>query len=85
VDSWVSRTIPRQELAPTLAAGLSINHVSSLAMPLLNGLLLPLIQYEGVYLLTAGLTLVTVPFALMMKRHCPEERELPVVAPAVGG
>ncbi len=85
VDSWVSRTIPRQELAPTLAAGLSINHVSSLAMPLLNGLLLPLIQYEGVYLLTAGLTLATVPFALMMKRHRPAECELPVVAPAVGG
>lgn len=85
VDSWVSRTIPRQELAPTLAAGLSFNHISSLAMPLLNGLLLPLIQYEGVYLLTAGLTLATVPFALMMNRRGAEEPERVVAAPAVGG
>jgi len=85
VDSWLSRISPREELAPTLAAGLSFNHISSLAMPLLNGLLLPLIQYEGVYLLTAGLTLATVPFALMMDRHGAEEPERVVAAPAVGG
>jgi len=44
-----------------------------------------LIQYEGVYLLTAGLTLATVPFALMMNRRGVEEPERAVAAPAVGG
>jgi predicted MFS family arabinose efflux permease len=70
VDSWVSRLAPREELAPTLAAGISINHVSSVGMPLLAGLLLPLIQYEGIFLMTAALTVAS---AVVL--HVPAARE----------
>jgi len=70
VDSWVSRLAPREELAPTLAAGISINHVSSVGMPLLAGLLLPLIQYEGIFLMTGALTLAS---AVVL--HIPAARE----------
>lgn len=86
LDSWVSRLAPREELAPTLAAGLSINHVSSVAMPLIAGLLLPLIRYEGIFWMTAGLTLISVPFTLLMRRHQQSGvAEVPVAARVAEG
>ncbi len=86
LNSWLSRLVPREELAPTLATGLSLNHISSVAMPLVAGLLLPLIRYEGIFLLTAGVTLISVPFTLLMRPHQqPEVAEVPVATRVAGG
>ena len=67
LDTYVYRIAPEEELTPTLSAGISINHVTSVAMPLIAGALLPLIGYSGIFWGTAGLILLSVPFALAMK------------------
>ena len=67
LDTYVYRSAPAEELTPTLSAGISINHVTSVAMPLVAGALLPLIGYEGIFLGTAGLILLSVPFALGLR------------------
>ena len=67
LSTYVYRTAPPEELTPTLSAGISINHVTSVAMPLLAGALLPAIGYEGIFAGTAGLILLSIPFALTMR------------------
>ncbi|MBN1248145.1 MAG: MFS transporter, partial [Anaerolineae bacterium] len=67
LDTYVYRFAPPAELTPTLSAGISINHVTSVAMPLVAGALLPVIGYPGIFLGTAGLILLSIPFALSME------------------
>jgi len=67
LNTYVYRSAPAEELTPTLSAGISINHVTSVAMPLVAGALLPLIGYGGIFLGTAGLILLSVPFALGLR------------------
>jgi len=70
---YVHQITPPQELTPTLTAGVSVNHVSSVAMPLLFGVLIPIIGYSGVYLGSAALIALSVGFALAMRPPKPEE------------
>lgn len=67
LNTYVYRMAPAEELTPTLSAGISINHVTSVAMPLVAGALLPLIDYEGVFVGTAGLILLSIPFSMALK------------------
>jgi len=67
LDTYVYRIAPPEELTPTLSAGISINHVTSVAMPLVAGALLPVIGYTGIFWGTAGLILFSIPFALAME------------------
>jgi MFS family permease len=67
LSTYVYRIAPQEELTPTLSAGVSINHVTSVGMPLVAGALLPTIGYEGIFLGAAGLILLSIPFAIAMK------------------
>ena len=71
LPTYVNRMAPVEELTPTLSAGISINHVTSVAMPLIAGILLPIIGYSGIWWLTAGLIALSVPFALALKVSTP--------------
>ena len=71
LSTYVYRTSPPEELTPTLSAGISINHVTSVAMPLMAGALLPIIKYEGIFLGTGMLILLSVPFALALRTRQP--------------
>lgn len=71
LSTYVYRIAPPEELTPTLSAGISINHVTSVAMPLVAGALLPTIGYEGIFLGTAGLILLSIPFSLAMQVRTP--------------
>lgn len=64
LSTYVYRIAPAEELTPTLSAGVSINHVTSVAMPLIAGAVLPFIGYEGIFLATGVLVLLAVPFTL---------------------
>lgn len=69
LETYVYRSAPAEELTPTLSAGVSINHVTSVGMPLVAGAVLPYIGYEGVFLGTAGLILISIPFALALQAN----------------
>jgi MFS family permease len=70
---YVRQIAPAEEMTPTLSAGVSVNHVSSVAMPLLFGALVPIIGYSGVYLGSAAIIALSVAFALAMR--APAQRE----------
>ena len=67
LSTYVNRIAPPQELTPTLSAGISINHVTSVAMPLIAGALLPIIGYDGIFIGTGAIIACSVPFALALR------------------
>ena len=71
LSSYVNRIAPRQELTPTLSAGVSVNHITSVSMSLLAGTLLSIVGYEALCWGAAGVILLSVPFALAIKIVAP--------------
>jgi predicted MFS family arabinose efflux permease len=67
LSTYVNRIAPRDELTPTLSAGVSINHITSVSMSLLAGTLLSLVGYEALCWGAAVVILCSVPFALAIK------------------
>jgi len=67
LNVYVHEQAPAEELSPTLSAGVSVNHITSVAMPLLFGALMPIMGYSGVYLLSAGIIVVSIAFVLTMQ------------------
>ena len=66
LNVYVHEKAPPEELSPTLSAGVSVNHISSVAMPLLFGALMPAIGFSGVYLLSAAIIAVSILFVVTM-------------------
>jgi len=67
VSMYVHKIAPAEELTPTLSAGISINHVTSVLMPLVAGALMPVIGYKGIFTMAAGLIVLSVPFAMALR------------------
>jgi predicted MFS family arabinose efflux permease len=69
--TYVYRTAPAEELTPTLTAGVTFDHISSVSMPFLYSALLPVIQYEGIFFALAILILLSIPFARALQVRAP--------------
>ncbi len=67
LSTYVRRTAKSSELTPTLSAGVSINHITSVTMPLIAGQLLPNLGFEILFIGTAAIILISIPFALSMR------------------
>ena len=65
--TYVNRIAPAEELTPTLSAGVSINHITSVTMSLLAGSLLAIVGYEALCWGAAAIIMLSVPFALALK------------------
>jgi predicted MFS family arabinose efflux permease len=63
LSTYVYRTAPPEELTPTLTAGVTFDHISSVGVPFLASAALPIIDYQGVFVAAAVLILISVPFA----------------------
>lgn len=71
LSTYVNRIAPPGELSPTLSAGMSINHVTSVSMSLLAGSLLQLVGYEKLCWGAAAIILASVPFAMALRMPKP--------------
>ena len=69
LTTYVNRMAPRDELTPTLSAGVSINHITSVAMSLVAGTLLSIVGYEWLCWGAATIIMLSVPFALAIRVH----------------
>jgi predicted MFS family arabinose efflux permease len=67
LSTYVNRIAPPEEVGPTLSAGVSINHITSVTMSLLAGTLLSLVGYEKLCWGAAGVIMLSVPFALAIR------------------
>ena len=80
LSTYVNRIAPPEELTPTLSAGVSFNHITSVSMSLLAGTLLGLVGYEALCWGAAGVIMLSVPFALAIKIASPPLAPQPVQA-----
>jgi predicted MFS family arabinose efflux permease len=71
LSTYVNRIAPAEELTPTLSAGVSINHITSVSMSLLAGSLLEIVGYQALCWGAAVLIMASVPFALAIKVVAP--------------
>jgi predicted MFS family arabinose efflux permease len=76
LSTYVRRIAPPEELASTLAAGVSINHITSVSMSLVAGTLLELVGYEWLCWGAAAVIMLSVPFTLAIKVTAPPEGEV---------
>ncbi len=67
LSTYVHRIAPPEELTPTLSAGVSVNHVTSVSMSLVAGTLLSIVGYEWLCWGAAAVIMLSVPFALAIK------------------
>lgn len=67
LDTYVYRSAPAEELAPTLSAGVTFDHISSVSMPFIVRAVLPLVDYQGVFLGSALLILASIPFVRLLQ------------------
>lgn len=74
LHTYVNRIAPDEDLSPTLSAGVSINHITSVGMSMVAGALLSSIGYEGLCWGAAGVILLSIPFALAIRIGKPEEQ-----------
>ena len=67
LHTYVNRIAPDEDLSPTLSAGVSINHITSVGMSLVAGTLLRAVGYEGLCWGAAAVILASVPFSLALR------------------
>jgi predicted MFS family arabinose efflux permease len=67
LSTYVNRIAPKEELTPTLTAGVSVNHITSVGGSLLVGTLLASVGYEVLFLAAAGIVFCSLPFTLAMR------------------
>jgi predicted MFS family arabinose efflux permease len=72
LSTYVNRIAPKHELGPTLSAGVSVNHITSVTMSMVAGSLLSIVGYEWLCWGAAGLILISTPFAMAIKLPSPE-------------
>ncbi|MDF1515748.1 MAG: MFS transporter [Anaerolineae bacterium] len=78
LSTYVNRIAPPDELAPTLTAGVSINHITSVSMSFLAGILLSIVGYEWLSFGAAMVIFASVPFAMAIKTQAVPKSELQI-------
>jgi predicted MFS family arabinose efflux permease len=80
LSTYVNRIAPAEELTPTLSTGVSFNHITSVGMSIVAGVLLPIVGYKVLCWGAVIIIMLSVPFALAIRIHAPkldiEEAEL---------
>ncbi|MFH1569043.1 MAG: MFS transporter [Gemmatimonadota bacterium] len=71
LHTYVNRIALPGDLSPTLSAGVSVNHISSVAMSMVAGSLLRVVGYEGLCWGAAAVILLSVPFSLAIRTAAP--------------
>ena len=67
ISTYVNRIAPPEELTATLSTGVSVNHVTSVGMALLAGILLPIVGYQVLCWGIVVIVSLSVPFALQIR------------------
>ncbi len=73
LQTYLNRIAPVNDLSPTLSAGVSINHISSVGMSMIAGTLLGIVGYQTLCWGAAGMITLSIPFALSIRIRKPAE------------
>jgi MFS family permease len=77
-DIYLSKILVRPDhLGPTLSLGVSINHVASMSVPALGGLLWITCGHSSVFVATAGIAVLMAVFSALIKTPAPTRASRP--------
>jgi predicted MFS family arabinose efflux permease len=71
LSTYVNRIAPAEELTPTLSTGVSFNHVTSVGMSFIAGVLLPIVGYKALCWGAVAIIMLSVPFAFSIRTLAP--------------
>ena len=71
LSTYVNRIAPPEELTPTLSTGVSFNHITSVGMSFVAGILLPIVGYKALCWGAVVIISLSVPFALAIRTNIP--------------
>jgi predicted MFS family arabinose efflux permease len=74
LSTYVNRIAPSEELTPTLSTGVSINHITSVGMSFVAGILLPIVGYRALCWGVVGIVGLSVPFAMAIRTVIPQSQ-----------
>lgn len=80
LNTYAGRIAPKNELTPTLTMGVAMNHVSSVIMPIVGGLLWVRYGYQWLFIVGACVALMSVPVAMCIPRREPATEPQPIEA-----
>ncbi len=80
--TYVRRIAPQNEHTPTLSAGVAMNHIASVTMPLVGGLIWIHWGYQWTFLVGALAAAVSIFVALRLPEHRPEDHVERIPPPA---
>jgi predicted MFS family arabinose efflux permease len=69
IQTYIRHSAPPEDLAPSLAMGLTWNHVAAVSVPLMAGLIWERFGYERIYLWGIGLALASLAMCLTLPRR----------------
>ncbi len=72
LSTYVNRISPSEELTPTLSTGVSVNHITSVGMSFVAGILLPIVGYKTLCWGVVAIILLSVPFSLAIRTGLPQ-------------
>jgi predicted MFS family arabinose efflux permease len=72
LHTYVNRIVPLKDVSPTLSAGVSINHITSVGVSMLAGTLLGTVGYKGLCWGAAVIIALSIPFALSIRIREPD-------------
>jgi MFS family permease len=68
LTTYVNKIAPRSEHRPTLSMGVAANHVASVAMPFLGGILWTILGYQWAFLIGIPAAAASIAIVLKMPR-----------------
>ncbi len=78
IQTYIRHTAPAEELSPSLAMGLTWNHIAAVSVPILAGLIWERFGYERIFACGIGLALVSTAMCLTLPRgHAKNHRDAP--------
>lgn len=72
IQTYIRHTAPREELSPSLAMGLTWNHIAAVSVPLAAGYIWQYYGYQRIFLCGIGLAIAALAMCLTLPRHEPE-------------
>jgi len=68
IQTYIRHTAPREDLSPSLAMGITWNHIAAVSVPLAAGLIWERYGYERIFLCGIGLALTSLAMCLTLPR-----------------
>jgi predicted MFS family arabinose efflux permease len=69
IQTYIRHTAPREDLSPSLAMGITWNHIAAVSVPLAAGVIWEQYGYERIFLCGIGLALTSLAMCFTLPRH----------------